>query len=150
MAQTKESAIWSKSGEIWSNLIKFDQIWSNLAVSESIPKSIAKSIQKSLFLETEKYWFREYWLESIVDAQGIAAWMQPPQYDLRNPAAKYKCSRGTEQPWRSHYDAICGEWVANHNRTMRNDVGNLQLQNRMDLDATAKKRRFWWIFKRNI
>ena len=36
----------------------------------------------------------------------------------------YACSRGTEQPWRSHYNAICGEWVANQNRTTRNDVGN--------------------------
>ena len=38
--------------------------------------------------------------------------MQPFQYELRCSAAKdnsinYACSRGTEQPWRSHYNAIC-------------------------------------------
>ena len=32
--------------------------------------------------------------------------------------------RGTEQPWRSHCDAICGNWVANHNRTTSNSIGN--------------------------
>ena len=29
-----------------------------------------------------------------------------------------------KQPWRSHYNAICGDWVAKHNRTTRNGVGN--------------------------
>ena len=29
-----------------------------------------------------------------------------------------------KQPWRSHYNAICGDWVAKHNRTTRNSVGN--------------------------
>ena len=29
-----------------------------------------------------------------------------------------------KQPWRSHYNAICGDWVAQHNRTTRNGVGN--------------------------
>ena len=29
-----------------------------------------------------------------------------------------------KQPWRSHYNAICGNWVAKHNRTTRNGVGN--------------------------
>ena len=28
------------------------------------------------------------------------------------------------QPWRSHYYAICKDWVAKHNRTTRNWVGN--------------------------
>ena len=28
------------------------------------------------------------------------------------------------QPWRSHYNAICRDWVAKHNRTTRNGVGN--------------------------
>ena len=29
-----------------------------------------------------------------------------------------------KQPWRSHYNAICGDWVAKHNKTTRNGVGN--------------------------
>ena len=36
----------------------------------------------------------------------------------------YKCSHGTKQPWRSHYNAVCKDWVAKHNRTTRNWVGN--------------------------
>ena len=54
--------------------------------------------------------------------------MQPLQYDFRDPAAKdnnsIKCSHSTKQPWRSHYNAICRDWVAKHNRTTRNGVGN--------------------------
>ena len=37
--------------------------------------------------------------------------MQRLQYDLRSPASKrqkyYACSRGAQQPWRSHSNAIC-------------------------------------------
>ena len=29
-----------------------------------------------------------------------------------------------KQPWRSHSNAICGDWVAKHKRTTRNGVGN--------------------------
>ena len=29
-----------------------------------------------------------------------------------------------KQPWRGYYNAICGDWVAKHNRTTRNWVGN--------------------------
>ena len=29
-----------------------------------------------------------------------------------------------KQPWRSYYNAICGDWVAKHNRSTRNWVGN--------------------------
>ena len=29
-----------------------------------------------------------------------------------------------KQPWRSYYNAICGDWVAKHNRITRNGVGN--------------------------
>ena len=36
----------------------------------------------------------------------------------------YKCSHSTKQPWHSHYNAICRDWVAKHTRTTRNGVGN--------------------------
>ena len=36
----------------------------------------------------------------------------------------YACSRDTKQPWGSHYNAICRDWLAKHNKTTRNSVGN--------------------------
>ena len=36
----------------------------------------------------------------------------------------YARSRGSKQPWRSHYNAICTDWVAKHNRSTRNGVRN--------------------------
>ena len=36
----------------------------------------------------------------------------------------YACSQSKKQPWRSHSNAICGDWLAKHNRTTRNGVGN--------------------------
>ena len=36
----------------------------------------------------------------------------------------YACSQSKKQPWRSHSNAICGDWVAKHKRTTRNGVGN--------------------------
>ena len=55
----------------------------------------------------------------------VAALMHPLQYDLRSSAAKdYACSRCAKQPWRSHPNAICKDWVAKHKRTTRNGVGN--------------------------
>ena len=59
-------------------------------------------------------------------------------------------SRGTKQPSCSHYNAICRDWVAKHNRTRRNGVGKLQLQNQIDLDAKAKKRWFWSTFEKDL
>ena len=65
-------------------------------------------------------------IEKICWQITFAALMQPFQYDLRSSAAKdyYACSRCTKQPWRSHYNAICRDWVAKHNRTTCNGVGN--------------------------
>ena len=65
-------------------------------------------------------------IEKICWQITFAALMQPFQYDLRSSAAKdyYACSRCTKQPWRSHYNAICRDWVAKHNRTRRKGVGN--------------------------
>ena len=51
-----------------------------------------------------------------------------------------------KQPWHSHYNAICGDWVAKHNRTTRNGVGNCI--SKPDLDARAKKDDFEALFKR--
>ena len=36
----------------------------------------------------------------------------------------YACSQSKKQPWRSHSNAICGDWVAKHKRTTRNGIGN--------------------------
>ena len=62
----------------------------------------------------------------------------------------YACSRGTEQPWRSHYNAICGEWVANQNRTTRNDVGNCSSKTGWISTPKLKKDDFEALFKRNF
>ena len=35
----------------------------------------------------------------------------------------YVRSRGAKQPWRSHYNAICRDWVAKHKKNTRNGVG---------------------------
>ena len=43
---------------------------------------------------------------------------------LRMQPRHQACSRGTKQPWRSHYHAICRHCVAKHNRTTRNGVRN--------------------------
>ena len=67
--------------------------------------------------------------------------MQPLQYDLRDPAAKdiTHAAKASKQPWRSHSNAICGDWVAKHNRTTRNGVGNCSSKN-PDLDAQSEKK----------
>ena len=36
----------------------------------------------------------------------------------------YAHSRGPKQPWHKNYNAICRDWVAKHNRTIHNSVGN--------------------------
>ena len=36
----------------------------------------------------------------------------------------YACSQSKKQPWRSHSNAICRDWVAKHKRNTRNGVGN--------------------------
>ena len=78
--------------------------------------------------------------------------MQPLQYDLRDPAAKdnniYECSHSTKQPWRSHYNAICRDWVAKHNRTTRNGVGNCSSKTGWISTPEQKKDDFEALFKR--
>ena len=64
-------------------------------------------------------------IEKICWQITVAALMQPLQYDLRCSAAKdNSITRCTKQPWRSHYNAICRDWVAKHNRTTHNSLGN--------------------------
>ena len=58
-----------------------------------------------------------------------------------------------KQSWHSHYNAICGDWVAKHNRTTRNGVGNCssktgsrrQSEKKDDFEALFKR-----IFRRKI
>ena len=49
--------------------------------------------------------------------------MQPIQYDLRSPAAKDNSITHAATAW-SNLDAAITMWVAKHNRTTRNGVGN--------------------------
>ena len=52
-----------------------------------------------------------------------------------------------KQPWRSHYNAICGDWVAKHNRTTRNGVGNCSSKTGISTPE-RKKDDFEALFKR--
>ena len=58
----------------------------------------------------------------------VAALMQPLQYYLRDPAAKddsiTHAAAAPKQPWHNHYNAICRDWVAKHNKTTRDGVWN--------------------------
>ena len=60
----------------------------------------------------------------------------------------YAGSRGTKQPWRSHYNAISRYWTAKHKRTTRNIVRNCisktgprrqSEQKKQDLEALLKR-----------
>ena len=53
-----------------------------------------------------------------------------------------------KQPWRSHYNAICGDWVAKHNRTTRNGVGNCSSKTGWISTPERKKDDFESLFKR--
>ena len=49
------------------------------------------------------------------------------------------CSHSMKQPWRSHYNAICRDWVAKHNRTTRNGVGNCSFKTGSRRQSEKKK-----------
>ena len=76
-------------------------------------KTILKHFLKG-FLEGKS--LAPKWREKICWQITVAAFMQPLHYDLRDRAAKdnsmTNCSHSTKQPWRSHYNAICRDWVA--------------------------------------
>ena len=44
----------------------------------------------------------------------------PIRFSRSSCKRHYACSQSKKQPWRSHSNAICGDWVAKHNRTTRN------------------------------
>ena len=91
-------------------------------------------------------------MEKICWQITVAAFMQPLQYDLRDPAAKdnsiTNAASSTKQPWRSHYNAICRDWVAKHNRTTRNGVGNCSSKTGWISTPKRKKHDFEALFKR--
>ena len=67
-------------------------------------------------------------MEKICWQITVAAFMQPLQYDLRDPAAKdnsiTNAATARSNLDAGHYKAICRDWVAKHNRTTCNGVGN--------------------------
>ena len=79
--------------------------------------------------------------------------MQPLQYDLRCPAAKdtsitHAAAASRNLDVASHYNAICRDQVAKHNRTTRNGVGNCssktgsrrQSEKKDDFEAPFKRK----------
>ena len=74
---------------------------------------------KSLAPKWRKSADKSLWQPSCSDSNTIYA------IELqRTIGLNYQCSHGTKQPWHSHYNAICRDWVAKHNRTTHNGVGN--------------------------
>ena len=75
--------------------------------------------------------------------------MQPLQDDFRDPAAKDNSitNAATKQLWRSHCNRICRDWVAKHNRTTRNGVGNCSSKTGSRRQS-EKKDDFETLFKR--
>ena len=81
----------------------------------------------------------------------IAAWMQPLQYDLRCSAAKdNSITHAAAAPSNldAHYNAICRHWVAKHNRTTRDSIGNCS--SKTGCRRQSKKNDFEALFKRKI
>ena len=63
-----------------------------------------------------------------------------------------ECSHSTKQPRRSHYNAICRDWVAKHNRTTRNGVGNCSSKTGSRRQSGKKTilKHFWKKIRRKI
>ena len=75
--------------------------------------------------------------------------MQPLQYDLRDPAAKDNSITNAATA-RSNLDAAItmrsAETELQNTIELRTTASEIVAPNRMDLDARAKKRRFWSTF----
>ena len=68
----------------------------------------------------------------------VAAFMQPLQNDLRSPAAKDNSITHTAKAG-SNLDAAITMWVAKHNRTTRNGVGNCSFKTGSRRQSEKKK-----------
>ena len=73
--------------------------------------------------------------------------MQPLQNDLRSPAAKDNSITHAATAW-SNLDAAITMWVAKHNRTTRNGVGNCSSKTGFISTPERKKDDFEALFKR--
>ena len=60
----------------------------------------------------------------------------------------YAYSRVAQQPWRSHYNAICRNWVAKHNRN--NAQWRWNCSSKTGSRRQSEKRRLWSTLKRNF
>ena len=77
-------------------------------------------------------------MEKICWLITVAAFMQPLQYDLRSPAAKDNSITHAATAW-SNLDAAITMWVAKHNRTTRNGVGNCSFKTGSRRQSEKKK-----------
>ena len=77
-------------------------------------------------------------MEKICWQITVAAFMQPLQYDLRSPAAKDNSITHAATAW-SNLDAAITMWVAKHNRTTRNGVGNCSFKTGSRRQSEKKK-----------
>ena len=60
----------------------------------------------------------------------------------------YARCRGANQPWRSHYNAICKDWITKHTRTTRNGVRNCS--SKSGSRRQSKKNLFWSTLQKNF
>ena len=93
-------------------------------------------------------------MEKICWQITVAAFMQPLQYDLRDPAAKDNSITNAATA-RSNLDAAitmrsAEDWVAKHNRTTRNGVGNCSSKTGWISMPERKKDDFEALFKRTF
>ena len=77
-------------------------------------------------------------MEKICWQITVGAFMQPLQYDLRSPAAKDNSITHAATAW-SNLDAAITMWVAKHNRTTRNGVGNCSFKTGSRRQSEKKK-----------
>ena len=114
--------------------------------------------------QSEKKTILKHFLKRFLEGKSLAPkWRKSADKSLSQPSCShsntiyevqlqktivYACSHSMKQPWRSHYNAICGDWVAKHNRTTRNGVGNCSSKTGWISTPERKKDDFEALFKR--
>ena len=81
---------------------------------------------------------------SVYDNMLAFHWMATARYDCelsttyQGDEQKKVRNRGTKQPWRSQYNAICKDWIAKHKRTTCNNVVNRSSKTRSQRQSQKK------------
>ena len=136
-----DAAITMRSAETeLQNTIELRATASEIVASK--PDLDARAKKKTIL----KHFFKRIFRRKITSAKMekicwqiiVAAFMQPLQYDLRSPAAKDNSITHTAKAG-SNLDAAITMWVAKHNRTTRNGVGNCSFKTGSRRQSEKKK-----------